>query len=372
MKIPLVDLALQHAEIEAEVRAGFERVMAASAYVLGPDVAAFENEYAAFCGSPHCIGTANGTDALELAIRALGVGPGDEVVLPANTFIASALAVLRAGAAPVLVDCEPTHYGLDVGAALDRIGPRTRALMAVDLFGQLADFASLEEPCRAAGVALVEDAAQSQGASFRGRVAGTFGDVAGTSFYPGKNLGAYGDAGAVVTRRDDLAARVRQLRNYGSDVKYHHPEQGFNSRLDTLQAVVLRAKLARLPGWNVLRSAAADRYRALLSDAEGIGLPSVRPGHVHVWHIYAVRVAERDRVIAQLHAEGIGAGIHYPVPIHLQGAFADLGHRPGDFPHAERAAAEMISLPIYPGITSGQQEQVAEALRRAVARGGSR
>ncbi len=372
MKVPLVDLSIQHAEIGADVRAGFERVMAASQYILGPDVAAFESGYAEFCGVPHCIGTGNGTDALELALRALAIGPGDEVVLPANTFIASALAVVRAGASPVLVDCEPAYFTIDVDAALDRIGSRTRAVMAVDLFGQLADFDSLEQPCAAAGVAVVEDAAQSQGASHDGRMAGAFGDVAGTSFYPGKNLGAYGDAGAVTTRRDDLAMRVRELHNYGSDVKYHHPERGFNSRLDTLQAVVLRAKLARLSHWNALRADAAGRYRALLEDADGIELPGVRPGNGHVWHIYAVRVAERDRVLARLHAEGIGAGVHYPVPIHLQGAFDDLGYRSGDFPHAERAASEMISLPIYPGITADQQEQVASILKRSVASGRSR
>lgn len=370
MKIPLVDLAIQHREVEAEVRAGFERVMARSDYVLGADVAAFEAEYAAHCGVPHCVGTGNGTDALELALRALGIGPGDEVVLPANTFIASALAVVRAGASPRLVDCEAEHFTIDVPAALDRIGPRTRAVMAVDLFGQLADWPTLEQQCGALRIALVEDAAQAQGAMQGGRLAGAFGDIAGTSFYPGKNLGAYGDAGAVTTCRDDLAARVRQLRNYGSDVKYHHPARGFNSRLDTLQAVVLRAKLARLDAWNVARAEAAERYRALLADAPGIALPGTRPGHRHVWHIYAVRVAERDAVLARLHGEGIGAGVHYPVPIHLQGAFADLGQGPGAFPNAERAAAEMISLPIYPGITMAQQERVAGILVDAVVRAG--
>jgi dTDP-4-amino-4,6-dideoxygalactose transaminase len=367
--IPLVDLSWQHREIAEEVRAGFERVMAGSAYVLGPDVAAFEAEYAAWCGVTDCVGVASGTDALELAMRALGIGPGDEVVVPANSFVASALAVVRAGAEPVLVDCDPECHLVEADAAAARIGDRTRALMAVDLFGQIPDMEGLEKRAAEAGVRLVEDAAQSHGATQRGRTAGSFGDVAATSFYPGKNLGAYGDAGAVTTRHPEIAARVRRLRSYGSEVKYHHPEPGFNSRLDTLQAVVLRAKLARLPAWNALRRDAAARYHALLADLPGIALPVVRTGNEPVWHVYAVRVARRDRVLSALHAAGIGAGVHYPVPIHLQGAFASLGHREGDFPNAERAAREMISLPIFPGIAVEQQERVAEALSKAVAGG---
>jgi len=367
MSIPLVDLAWQHAEIEEEVRAGLDRVMASSAFVLGPDVARFEEEYAALCDVPHCAGVANGTDALELALRALGIGPGDEVVLPANTFVASALAVARAGAAPVLVDCDAEHHLLEAAAAADRIGSRTRAVMAVDLFGQLPDMEALEKLASESGVALVEDAAQAQGASQRGRMAGSFGDVSGTSFYPGKNLGAYGDAGAVTTRSAAIDEKVRRLRNYGSEAKYEHPERGFNSRLDTVQAVVLRAKLARLPRWNALRREAAGRYRALLGEVEGVIVPGVRPGNEHVWHIYAVRVGDRDRVLEALRAEGIGAGVHYPTPVHLLGAFASLGHRAGDFPNAERAAAEMVSLPLFPGITAEQQERVVDVLRGAVA-----
>jgi dTDP-4-amino-4,6-dideoxygalactose transaminase len=371
MAIPLVDLAWQHREIEEEVRAGFERVMASSAYVLGPDVAGFEAEYAAFCSVPHCVGVANGTDALELALRALGLGAGDEVILPANTFVASALAVARAGATPVLVDCAADDHLVEAEVVAERIGARTRAVMAVDLFGQIPDMEALEKLAAETGVALVEDAAQAQGATRHGRRAGAFGDVSGTSFYPGKNLGAYGDAGAVTTRSAALADRVRRLRHYGSDRKYHHPEPGFNSRLDTLQAVVLRAKLARLPAWNRARVEAAARYDALLADLEAVERPVVQPGSEPVWHLYVVRVPRRDHVLAALHAEHIGAGVHYPVPIHLQGAFASLGHRVGDFPHAERAAAEMISLPLFPGITVEQQTRVVDVLARALAGGGS-
>jgi dTDP-4-amino-4,6-dideoxygalactose transaminase len=371
MTIPLVDLAWQHREIEEEVRAGWERVLGTGAFVLGPEVERFEAGFAAFCGVEHCIGVANGTDALELAIRALQIGAGDEILLPANTFIASALAVVRAGATPVLVDCDAEHHLIDVDRVADCIGARTRAVMAVDLFGQLPDMESLEKLAAESGIALIEDAAQSQGARRHGRPAGSFGEIAGTSFYPGKNLGAYGDAGALLTARADLAERIRRLRNYGSDVKYHHPELGFNSRLDSLQAVVLSAKLSRLEAWNAQRREAAQRYDALLGPEEGLAIPKVAPGNEPVWHVYAIRVADRDRVLAALQGAGIGAGIHYPSPIHLQGAFSDLGHRVGDFPEAERAAAEMISLPLFPGITAAQQEEVAERLCDAIAGRGS-
>jgi dTDP-4-amino-4,6-dideoxygalactose transaminase len=329
-------------------------------------VAAFEEEFASFSGVRHCVGVANGTDALELALRALGVGPGDEVVLPANTFIASALAVTRAGGVPVFVDCDPVHHLIDPGAAAARITPRTRALMAVDLYGQVAPFEELEPLCEARGIALVEDAAQSQGARRNGRSAGSFGAAAGTSFYPGKNLGAYGDAGAVLTDRDDLAERVRRLRNYGSEVKYEHPELGFNSRLDSVQAVVLSAKLRRLSGWNELRRAAAARYDALLANVAEVKLPATLPGNEHVWHLYVVAVPERERVLAFLQESGIGAGIHYPLPCHLQGAYADLGYRAGSFPVAEAAAGEILSLPLFPGITAEQQERVVAVLREAL------
>jgi dTDP-4-amino-4,6-dideoxygalactose transaminase/predicted dehydrogenase len=365
--IPLVDLAIQHREIEGEVRAGFDAVMNSGEFVLGPAAEEFERVYAKFCGVRHCIGVANGTDALELSVRALGLGRGDEIILPANTFIASALAVVRAGAEPVLVDSDPDYHQIDVSQIAARIGPRTRAILAVDLFGQLPRYEELEELARDAGLALIEDAAQSHGARRGNRVAGAFGAIAGTSFFPGKNLGAYGDAGAITTDRDDLAERVRRLRNYGSDRKYHHPELGFNSRLDSLQAVVVRAKLERLPAWNESRRLAAQRYHELLSDLDGVALPGTRGRNEHVWHIYAVRVPFRDRVLAQLHALRIGAGVHYPVPIHLQGAFTRLGRGPGSFPVAERAAAEMISLPIYPGISIEQQVAVVDALRNALA-----
>jgi dTDP-4-amino-4,6-dideoxygalactose transaminase len=363
--IPLVDLKAQHAEIAAEVAEGFARVIADTAFVLGPQVREFETAFAAFCGLPHCVGVANGTDAIELTLRALGIGPGDEVIVPANTFIASALGIVRAGARPVIVDCDEYQL-LDPARIEAAVGPKTKAVLPVHLFGQIADMEKIVEVAGAHGLAVVEDGAQSQGARRNGRPSGGFGAAAATSFYPGKNIGAYGDAGAVVTASDAVAGHLRKLRNWGSEQKYHHPEIGFNSRLDTLQAVVLAAKLKRLADWNQARREAAARYDELLADVPGIELPKTLPGNEHVWHLYVVRVQRRDEVLAKLNAEGIGAGIHYPVPLHLHGALEFLGYRAGDFPEAERAAAEILSLPMYPHLTGAQQERVVEALRRAL------
>ena len=364
--IPLVDLKAQLDDIREEIDAGFDQVISNTAFVLGPQVRAFEEAFARCSGVPHCIGVGNGTDALELAVRALGIGPGDEVIVPANTFIASALAIQRAGATPVLVDCDPEHHLIDVSAIEARVGERTRAIMPVHLYGQMAPMERVLEVAHRRGLAVIEDAAQSQGASRNGGPAGSVGRVAGTSFYPGKNLGAFGDAGAVLTADDAIAKKVRALRNYGSEVKYHHPETGFNSRLDTLQAVVLNAKLIRLEAWNGMRRDAAARYEALLVDLTDVGRPGTLEGNEHVWHLYVIRVSGRDRVLEKLQAAGIGAGIHYPVPIHLQGAFAHLGHRRGDFPITEKAADEILSLPLFPEITEAQQERVVAALRTAL------
>lgn len=362
--IPLVDLARQHAAVADEVAAGFARVMEASAFILGEDVAKFERRFAAYTASAHCVGVANGTDALELALRAMGAAPGDEVILPANTFVATALAVARAGARPVLVDCDEDYQLIDPGQAAARIGRRTRAVVPVHLFGQMADMPAIA----ALGLPVVEDAAQAHGATQDARAPGAGSLAACYSFYPGKNLGAYGDGGAVTTNDEELATRLQALRNYGSDRKYHHPVAGFNSRLDTLQAVVLNAKLAHLDRWNAERVAAARRYDELLRPIDAVRCPRVRPGNAHVFHIYAVRVPRRDEVLQALHSEGIGAGIHYPTPIHLCGAFRDLGHREGDFPVAEKLARETLSLPLFPGITQDEQVRVAEALQRALAR----
>lgn len=372
-RISLVDLASAREEIEEEVGAGWARVLSTTGFVGGPEVAAFERDYAAFGGIGHCVGVANGTDALELALRAVGVGPGDEAVLPANTFVATAEAVARTGARPVFVDCDERTALIDVAAAACAVGPRTRAVLPVHLYGQLAPVELLrEELAGAQGVALVEDAAQCQGASRFGHRPGN-GGVAATSFYPGKNLGAYGDAGAVLTDDEEIAATVRTLANHGGRTKYDHELVGCNSRLDALQAVVLTAKLRRLEAWNDARRAAAARYDALLAGQDSVECPTVLEGNVHVWHLYVVKVGDpaggsgvRDMALEKLNAEGIGAGVHYPVALHRTKAFADLGYPRGAFPRAEDAADRILSLPLHPHLTPDQQERVVEALLAAV------
>ncbi|MFR9803435.1 DegT/DnrJ/EryC1/StrS family aminotransferase [Pseudonocardia sp. RS010] len=364
--IPLVDLAAQHAEVAAEVAEGWEKVLSRTAFVGGPAVAEFEAAYAAYSGVEHVVGVANGTDALELALRALGVGPGDECIVPANTFIATAEAVARAGAEVVLVDCEPGTALIDVDAALAAVTERTRAVLPVHLYGQVADVARLKAGLAASfpDVAVCEDAAQSQGARRDGLQAGAIGDIAGTSFYPGKNLGAYGDAGAVLTRSAELAERVRLIGAHGSPRKYEHSVVGVNSRLDTLQAVVLSAKLKRLDAWNALRREAAARYDALLADLP-VTRPTVTAGSEPVWHLYVIEVDRRSEVLAHLNAHGVGAGIHYPTPVHLTEAFSTLG-KAGDFPVAEAMADRILSLPLHPQITAEQQQRVVEVLAAAL------
>jgi dTDP-4-amino-4,6-dideoxygalactose transaminase len=369
--VPFVDLAAQQREIDGEVQEGLRRVFDATAFIGGPDVRRFEEEFAGFVGAGHCVGVGNGTDALELALRAAGVEAGGEVVLPANTFIATAEAVSRIGAVPVLVDVDPDHLLMDPVAAVAAITSRTQAIMPVHLYGQTAFVEQLAEAAERAGVAVIEDAAQAQGASRHGNRAGSLGLAAGTSFYPGKNLGAAGDAGAVVTNDAGLAARVRVLGEHGSPTKYQHSTVGMNSRLDTVQAVVLRAKLARLDRWNDARRAAAGRYAELLAGLEADGdvwLPREAEGNHHVWHLYTVQVDDRDRVLEELRAAGIGVGVHYPVPVHLTGAYHHLGYGKGAFPVTEAAADRLLSLPMFPHLTAGQQERVTGVLGRAVGR----
>jgi dTDP-4-amino-4,6-dideoxygalactose transaminase len=364
--VPLVDLKAAHLEVAEEIDRGFKRVLATAAFIKGPDVVDFEQEFAFFCGVHHCIGLANGTDAVEFAIRSAGVPPESEVVLPANTFAATAEAVLRAGARPVFADVDPDNMLLHPASVVDVIGPDTAAIVPVHLFGQLAPMKALSEIAQEHEISVVEDAAQSHGATQCGSQAGTIGLAAAVSFYPGKNLGAYGDAGAVLTNSAATARKVRLLGDHGSERKYEHTELGFNSRLDTLQAVVLRAKLRRLDDWNNRRRQAANRYHELLGELDEVVLPSVAPGNVHVWHQYVIQVPRRDHVLEALHDHGIQAGIHYPVPVHLQPAFRCYGYGPGDFPVAEAAADRIISLPLYPHISLDQQRAVVDALQEAL------
>ncbi|WP_077490260.1 DegT/DnrJ/EryC1/StrS family aminotransferase [Sinomonas mesophila] len=365
LRVPLVDLAAQFADIEEDVVPDLLRVLESGAFIGGPEVAAFESEYAAFLGTPHCIGVANGTDALELALRAVGVRAGGEVVLPANTFIATAEAVARIGARPVLVDVDPDHLLIDPDRVAEAVGPKTQAIVPVHLFGQTAPVERIIPLALGGGAAVVEDAAQAQGARRHGRAAGSLGHVAATSFYPGKNLGAAGDAGAVATHDPGIATDVRLLAAHGSRERYVHERVGVNSRLDALQAVVLRAKLRLLAEWNARRRAAASRYAQLLAGVSEIALPRSLPGNEDAWHLYVVRCLEpgrRDTALSSLHAAGIGAGVHYPVPVHLTRAFAHLGYGSGSFPVAEGAAKQILSLPMHPHLTVEQQEFVAEVL----------
>ena len=358
--IPLVDLAAQQAEIADEVMTGLAEVFATTAFIGGKPVGEFELAYAEATNVAHCVGVANGTDALELALRAVGVTADGEVIVPANTFIATAEAVSRIGAVPVLVDVDPEHLLIDPERVADAITSKTQAIVPVHLFGQVAP---VERVLEVAGrIPVVEDAAQSQGATRSGRFAGGLSAAAGTSFYPGKNLGAAGDAGAVTTQDTDVAARVRLIANHGSARKYDHEVVGMNSRLDTVQAVVLNAKLRRLAGWNERRRQAASRYSALLAEVDGVRTPRSAEGNVDAWHLYVVRVRERDAVLRRLNEVGIGAGIHYPHPLHLTRAYAFLGLVAGSFRVAEQAAGEILSLPLFPHITASQQAQVVEAL----------
>lgn len=371
MSIPLVDLKAQYRAIKPEVDAAVAGVLERCDFILGPAVAAFERDFAAFIGSEHCVSVASGTDALWMAMQALGIGPGDKVLLPANTFIATALAVSDAGAEPVLVDMDPATYTIDVDAARRALVPGVKAILPVHLYGQPADMRGVLDLAREEGLLVIEDAAQAHGAVHADGRCGTLGVASAFSFYPGKNLGAYGDGGAVCTGDGDLAERMRRLRNWGGTVKYHHPERGFNSRLDTIQAAVLGVKLRHLADWNARRRRAAAWYREALAPLrDRVELPAEAPWTVeHVYHLFVIRLrgGDRDAVLRGLNDRGIGAGIHYPIPVHLQGAYADLGLAPGRFPAAEAAAKSILSLPIYPELTREQVDAVAAALAEVLA-----
>lgn len=364
--IPMVDVAAQHAEVADELEPLVLEVLRSGHYVGGPHVTAFEQAYAAAIGVGHCVGVANGTDAIELALRAVGIGRGDEVLVPGNTFIATAEAASRIGARPVPVDVDAQHLLMDPDAVAAAISSRTRAIVPVHLFGQMAPLERLQKLAQDAGIALIEDAAQSQGARRHGRAAGAWGALAATSLYPGKNLGASGDGGAVTTDDAELADVVRVMANHGSRTKYRHELVGVNSRLDAIHAVTLSVKLRRLEEWNARRRALAARYDQLLDDVAGVRLPATLAGNVHAWHLYVIRVAERDRVLAALAEGGVEAGVHYPEPWYLTDAYASARYAPGSCPVSEVAAGEILSLPIHPHLTAAQQDRVVEVLLTAV------
>jgi dTDP-4-amino-4,6-dideoxygalactose transaminase len=366
LTIPLVDLDRQYRSIKGEIDAALLKAVASTDYILGEELRRFEEEFAAYCGTRHCVGVGSGTAAVQLALEALDVGEGDEVIVPANTFIASVLPVLRLGAVPVLVDCSDDTATLDVDCVAAAVTPRTRAIVAVHLYGQPADVDPLLELCRANDLALVEDACQAHGARYKGRRTGGLGRVAAFSFYPGKNLGAYGDAGALTTDDDGIAERVRLLRDLGQSRKYLHTVQGWNERLDTIQAAVLRVKLAHLDRWNDLRRANAEAYGAALA-GRGLRLPETAPWAEHVFHLYVVRSPERESLRAELSARGIATGMHYPIPLARQPALEQLGLEPERFPVTERWAEELLSLPMFPELRQDEIESVAEALGAAQA-----
>ncbi|HEX2078548.1 MAG TPA: DegT/DnrJ/EryC1/StrS family aminotransferase [Longimicrobium sp.] len=362
MRIPLVELAGQYRMLRDEILPAMDGVMSEAQFILGEDVARFEEEFAAFCGAKHCVGVASGLDALQLALRAVGVGPGDEVITAASTFIASALAVTHTGATPVLADVREDDFNLDPEAVERAITPRTRAILPVHLYGQPARMDEIRDIARRHGLRVVEDACQAHGARYGAARTGAMGDAGCFSFYPGKNLGGYGDGGAVVTDDPKVAERLRLDRNYGSRIKYVHDSAGFNSRLDTLQAAVLRIKLRRLDGWNARRRELAALYRELLADADVI-LPAEMRGVEHVWHLFVIRHPERDRLLADLHARGIGAGVHYPIPIHQQAPYAGIRCVPDGAPVSTLLSRQILSLPLYPEMTEAQVAEVADAVR---------
>ena len=363
--INFVDLKRQYASIKDEVDAAVLGAIASAQYILGEDVTSFEHEWARACGVEHCVGVSSGTAALALAYEAVGVRPGDEVIAPANTFIATILPVVRMGARVRLVDCD--EYGqLDVELARKAVTERTKAVVGVHLFGHPCDADGIRELCEQHGLAFVEDAAQAHCATYRNRMCGSLGDIAAFSFYPGKNLGAYGDAGAITTGDADLCSRIRVLRDLGQRAKYEHVVIGGNERLDTLQAAVLRVKLRHLADWNERRHAHAEAYDRLLEGA--VTLPPVAAYGQPVWHLYVVRAENRDELRQALTDEGIASGMHYPLPLHLQPALSQLGHAAGDFPVTEEWARTLVSLPMFPELETEEIERVARVVTRVAVR----
>jgi dTDP-4-amino-4,6-dideoxygalactose transaminase len=366
VKVPFLDFAAPYAELKTELDQAYFRFMQSAWYVLGDEVAAFENEFAAYCGVKHCVGVGNGLDALQLILRAYEIGANDEVIVPSNTYIATWLAVSNAGADPVPVEPDSRTFNIDPARIEAAITPRTRAIMPVHLYGQPADMDSIIGIACKYGLKVIEDNAQSQGARYRGRRTGSLGDAAGNSFYPGKNLGGFGDGGAVTTNDAELADRVRMLRNYGSKKKYYNEIKGYNSRLDELQAAFLRVKLKKLDEWNDRRRAVATQYLADWPSGSALTRPFVPSWAEPVWHLFVIRHPHRDALQKRLGAGGIGTLIHYPVPPHLSGAFADAAWPSGAFPIAEGMARSVLSLPMGPHQTQPQTMTVLESLRSSI------
>ena len=363
VKVPFATFAPMERELDKELREAFERVYERSWYIGGKEDENFEKAFADYCGVKHCIGTGNGLDALILILKALEIGEGDEVIVPSNTYIATALAVTYTGAKPVFVEPKPETFNIDTGRIEQSISDNTKAIMPVHLYGQPCDMDPIMDIAHRHGLFVVEDCAQAHGATYKGQKVGSFGDAAGFSFYPGKNLGALGDAGAAVTNNEDLAAKIRALGNYGSDYKYHHILKGNNSRLDEMQAAFLSSKLPHLDRMNEERRRIADRYLSEITNPL-IGLPAVEDGMVPVWHIFGIRCEERDRLEEYLSEKGIGTNKHYPIPMHLQQCYSDLGFKEGDLPIAEEISRTELSIPMYYGMTDEEVQYVVDAINK--------
>ena len=367
-KVPFVDLSLQWNQLKEEFTEAFHSLGERSAFILGEEVTAFEQEFADFCGSSYGIGVASGTDGLHLAFRALGIGSGDEVIIPAHTFVATAIGVMLSGAKPVLVDVDPNTFLLDPEQLAHAITPRTKAICPVHLYGRCCNMDRIKEFATDRNLAIVEDASQAHRASWNGQKAGSIGDIGVFSLYPAKNLGALGDAGIIVTNNTLLNERLRCLRNYGSEKKYFHPEFGVNSRLDSLQAAFLSIKLKKITKWNEMRWIAAKNYDSLLKPLESLLIPELLSPQEHVFHLYVVRCQQRDRIRAILTEKGIQTGIHYPRPFYLEPGFSQLGYTQGNFPQTEALAQQILSLPLYPGITANSVEIVCNNLKKILNR----
>ena len=360
--VPFVDLRAQYHSIKTEIDAAVLDLLESSHFVLGSKVAAFEDAFATYCQAQYAIGVNTGTSALHLALLAAGIGPGDEVITTPFTFVATAAAIGYAGARPVFVDIDPASFNIDPTKIEAALTPRTKAIIPVHLYGQPADMGAIMEIARRHGLVVIEDACQAHGAEFEGRRVGSIGDMGCFSFYPGKNLGAYGEGGAVTTNNPEFARTIRMLRDWGAEQKYHHDLKGYNYRLEGMQGAILGTKLPYLEQWTEARRTHAARYDALLSESI-YGTPVPASNRRNVYHVYAIRTAEREAVQSFLQERGVNTGIHYPIPVHLQACWAELGYRAGDFPHAERAANEVLSLPLYPELQPAQQDRVVEALQ---------
>jgi dTDP-4-amino-4,6-dideoxygalactose transaminase len=362
--IPFLDLQVQYRQIKREIDAAVTRVIASAQFVLGPEVTAFEERFAEYCGTKYCIALNSGTSALHLALLAAGIGPGDEVITVSMTFVATTAAILYCGAKPVFVDIGPDTWTMDPDLVEAAVTPRTRAILPVHLHGLMADMDPIIAVARRHGLVVIEDAAQSHGAEYKGRNAGSIGDIGCFSFYPGKNLGAYGEGGAAVTNDPELAHRIALLRDWGQESKYKHVVPGYNYRMDAIQGAVLNVKMDYIESWTEGRRSVAAQYDRLLASGR-LQWPAPPPHSRHVYHVYAIRVADRDRVHMALDAAGIGTSIHYPVPVHVQKAYAELGYRSGDFPVTELAADQFLSLPIYAELQPDQVAAVVLELERA-------